>query len=161
MTTPDDSVNRSTFNEANLLEKVDVNLRGAPTATPFVTNIDYDAKGQRTSDRLRQRRQHTVRVRPADLPPDPSAHHTRRGSWRRIQPANPPADVQNLSYTYDPAGQHHPHPGRRPADHLFPQQQVEPSADYTYDAVYRLIAASGREHLGQASGGGAAWRLSR
>jgi hypothetical protein len=30
-----------------LLEKVDVNLCGAPFATPFVTNIDYDAKGQR------------------------------------------------------------------------------------------------------------------
>jgi len=32
------------FNEANLLDKVEVNLRGAATATPFVTNIDYNAK---------------------------------------------------------------------------------------------------------------------
>ena len=36
-----------TFNEANLLDKVDVNLRGAAAATPFVTNIDYNAKGHR------------------------------------------------------------------------------------------------------------------
>src|SRR5439155_5512490 len=27
--------------------------------------------------------------------------------------------------------------------------RVEPSADYTYDAIYRLIEATGREHLGQ------------
>ncbi|RPJ64610.1 MAG: toxin, partial [Acidobacteria bacterium] len=43
VTAPDNSVYRPTFNEANLLEKVDVNLRGAVVATPFVSNIDYDA----------------------------------------------------------------------------------------------------------------------
>ncbi len=51
------SVIRPGYNEANLLERVEVNLRGAAVATPFVTDIDYDAKGQRTLDRLRQRRQ--------------------------------------------------------------------------------------------------------
>ena len=30
---------------------------------------------------------------------------------------------------------------------------MEPSNDYTYDAIYRLISASGREHLGQSTGG--------
>ncbi len=35
------------YNEASLLEKVDVKLRGAATATNFVQNINYDAKGQR------------------------------------------------------------------------------------------------------------------
>ena len=48
VTAPDNSVYRPTYNEANLLDKVEVNLRGAATATPFVTNIDYNAKGQRT-----------------------------------------------------------------------------------------------------------------
>ena len=52
VTTPDHSVYRPTFNEANLLERVDVNLRGA-TATgswsgrPLSPNINYNAKGQR------------------------------------------------------------------------------------------------------------------
>src|SRR5262249_15404059 len=45
-TSPGNSVYYPTFNEANLLEAIDVNLPGAQTATPFVTNIDYDAKGQ-------------------------------------------------------------------------------------------------------------------
>ena len=46
-TSPDGSIYHPSFNEANLLEKVDVNLRGAAVVTPFVINIDYDAKGQR------------------------------------------------------------------------------------------------------------------
>jgi YD repeat-containing protein len=45
LTTPDASVIHPTYNEANLLEQVHVNLRGATTATPFVTNLDYNAKG--------------------------------------------------------------------------------------------------------------------
>ena len=45
--TPDNSVMRPTYNQANLLKTVTVNLRGAATPTPFVTSIDYDAKGQR------------------------------------------------------------------------------------------------------------------
>ena len=35
------------YNEAGLLETVNVNLQGATPATAFVTNIDYDARGQR------------------------------------------------------------------------------------------------------------------
>ncbi len=34
----------------------------------------------------------------------------------------------------------------------FRNTRVEPSTDYTYDAIYRLIEATGREHLGQAGG---------
>lgn len=44
VTSPDGSVYRPTFNEANLLAKVDVQLRGAGVATAFVTNIDYNGK---------------------------------------------------------------------------------------------------------------------
>src|SRR5262249_55283016 len=46
-TTTDGSTVHPTYNEANFLETVTVNLRGAPTATNFVANIDYDAKGRR------------------------------------------------------------------------------------------------------------------
>ena len=53
VTAPDKSIYRPKFNDANLLEAVDVNLRGAEQNghrvwTPFITYIDYDAKGQRT-----------------------------------------------------------------------------------------------------------------
>src|SRR5206468_2604786 len=52
-TAPDGSVIRPTYNRAGLLETVVANLRGArengqPIGTPFVTDVDYDAKGRRT-----------------------------------------------------------------------------------------------------------------
>ena len=34
----------------------------------------------------------------------------------------------------------------------FRNQRVEPSSDYTYDAIYRLVDRHGREHLGQTNG---------
>ena len=30
-------------------------------------------------------------------------------------------------------------------------QQVDPACDYTYDPLYRLIEATGREHIGQSA----------
>lgn len=50
--TPDHSIVHPIYNEANLLDRLDVMLssatvNGEPEWTPFVTNIDYDAKGQR------------------------------------------------------------------------------------------------------------------
>ena len=47
MITPDASEIRPTYNEAGLLDKVEARVRGAAAWTPFVDNIDYDAKGQR------------------------------------------------------------------------------------------------------------------
>jgi RHS repeat-associated protein len=160
------------FNEANLLERVDVWLERAtePTAlldpnaeapSPVgVANIDYDAKGQRlridykngkngTStfynyDLLTFRLTQLITRRnaaafPGDDPRPPVA------GW-------PGRQVQNLNYTYDPAGNiTHIHDDAQQAIY-FKNKRVEPSNDYTYDAVYRLIEATGREHLGQVGG---------
>ena len=69
-----------TFNEANLLEKSGRQSarRGEP-ATPFVTNIDYNAKGQRTLIEYGNGVRTQLRIRPADLPPDPSDDHPPAG----------------------------------------------------------------------------------
>ncbi len=155
LTTPDNSVIRPGYNEANLLETVEANLQGTPAITPFVNNIDYDAKGQRerieyasgvrtdyAHDPLTFRLVHLLTSRnaaafPADSPEPPP------NGW-------PGSAVQNLHYTYDPAGNitHI----RDDAQQIvyFRNKRVEPSADYTYDSIYRLIEATGREHLGQA-----------
>ena len=154
ITAPDNSVIRPGYNEANLLERVEANLRGAAVATPFITDIDYDAKGQRTLidyqngvrttyeyDPLTFRLIHLVtRRNAADFPDD----------CPRPPPAGwPGCEVQNLHYTYDPAGNiTHIHDDAQQTRY-FLNKRVEPSADYTYDAVYRLIEATGREHLGQ------------
>ncbi|NEQ05878.1 MAG: sugar-binding protein [Moorea sp. SIO4E2] len=57
-----------------------------------------------------------------------------------------PANLQDLNYTYDPVGNI-----TQIADHAWDtvfnkNQQVDPVSRYTYDALYRLIEATGREH---------------
>ena len=140
VTTPDGSVYRPAFNEANLLEKVDVNLRGAQTATPFVTNIDYDAKGQRVLIEYGNGVKTTYAYDPLTF------RLTSLKTTRATDPARSAGPALHLR----PRRQHHAHPGRRAADDLLQQPGGDADNDYTYDAVYRLIAADGREHIGQA-----------
>lgn len=54
--------------------------------------------------------------------------------------------VQNLRYTYDPAGNIAHIQDDAQQTIWFANQQVEPSNDYVYDALYRLIEATGREN---------------
>src|SRR6185369_3362359 len=64
----------------------------------------------------------------------------------------PGCQVQNLHYIYDPAGNITHIQDDAQQTIYFRNQRVEPSNDYTYDALYRLIQATGREHLGQTGG---------
>ncbi|HEY1527904.1 MAG TPA: SpvB/TcaC N-terminal domain-containing protein [Candidatus Angelobacter sp.] len=142
-TTPDGSIVRPTYNEANLLETVNVNLRGAANATPFITNIDYDAKGQRVLIAYGNSTQTNYSY-------DPETFRLVRLTTTRLAfPANQQI-VQDLTYSYDPAGNitHIQDDADIQNAVFFRNQRVEPSADYTYDAIYRLIQASGREQLG-------------
>lgn len=154
------------FNEANLPERVHAWLERAAepaklldpaveTPSPVgVANIDYDAKGQRLcidymngASTFYSYDPHTFRLtqlltrrKPADFPGD---------DQQAGDPAWPGKQVQNLHYTYDPAGNiTHIHDDAQQAVY-FKNQRVEPSNDYVYDALYRLIQATGREHLGQ------------
>jgi RHS repeat-associated protein len=152
------------YNEANLLDEVHVwlsqnaeplaELDPATANLHAVTDIDYDAKGQRaqiaygngvrttyTYDALTFRLANLLTRRdavafPADCPePAPAG-------W-------PGCRVQNLHYTFDPAGNITHIRDDAQQTIYFRNQRVEPSAAYIYDAVYRLIEATGREHLGQ------------
>jgi RHS repeat-associated protein len=149
------SVIRPGYNDANLLERVDANLRDAAVATPFVADIDYDAKGQRTLidygngvrttyeyDPLTFRLVQVLSRRDATLFPDDCPRPPTVG-W-------PGCLIQNLRYTYDPVGNITHIRDEAQQTIFFSNKRVEPSAEYTYDALYRLIEATGREHLGQA-----------
>ena len=147
---PDGSVYRPTFNEANLLEKVDVNLRGAAVATPFVTDIDYNAKGQReliayANGTRTAYEYHRLTFRLTKL------RTTRAVGLNGLasQLFSNPAVVQDLCYTFDPAGNITRIEDAALKTIFHNGQQVEPVCDYTYDAIYRLIEAKGREHIGQ------------
>lgn len=149
-TSPDGSVHRPTFNESNLLDQLRVNLRGAATATTFVTNVDYDAKGQRVRIAYGNGAVTTYQY-------DPQTFRLR--NLRTTRPATPDSTasllfrdvgvIQDLRYTYDPAGNITRIEDASLRTVFYDNQQVEPISRYTYDAVYRLIEAQGREHIGQ------------
>lgn len=154
VTTPDGTVIRPRYNEASLLESLSANLRGAAGVTEFIKDIAYNARGQRTrivygnlvatnyeyeEDTFALR--HMSTARGAAFPEDDPI------------PVDPGRGVQNLYYTYDAA---------RNVSHIrdtaqqtvyFRNRRVEPSCDYTYDALYRLISDEGREHLGLGGNG--------
>jgi RHS repeat-associated protein len=153
------NVIRPAYNEANFLDHMDANLRGATANgqlvwTSFITNIDYDAKGQRQCidygngvtttyqyDPLTFRLVKMTTTRdgvafPGDCPQPPPA------GW-------PGCNLQNLNYAYDPAGNITSISDEAQQAIYFKNQRVEPCNSYTYDATYRLIEATGREHLGQ------------
>ena len=54
--------------------------------------------------------------------------------------------MQNLHYTYDPVGNITHIQDDAQQTVYFANSLVEPSNDYTYDALYRLIEATGREN---------------
>jgi RHS repeat-associated protein len=150
---------RTGYDEASLLNQVDVWLQQAAAPAALldpasaglhaVTGVTYNARGQRLaiSGGNGTGSQYAY---------DPQTFRllnlttTRPGSFAAGQQT-----AQDLSYYYDPAGN-----VTRISDDadtqdviFFRNQRVEPSAAYGYDAIYRLVSATGREHLGQTGGG--------
>lgn len=153
------------FNEANLLERIDIwlsmeaepdEMLDATAVAPSaigVRNIDYDAKGRRQAIeyrnsartsyeydpltfRLTRLRTERPQAFPDDCPKPPVS------GW-------PGCHLQDLHYTYDPAGNITRIRDTAQQRIFFKGRRVEPSNDYTYDALYRLVEGTGREHLGQ------------
>ncbi len=137
------------YNEANLLEREDVWLEetvepsglldpGTATQQP-VKNIDYNAKGQRVLIEYGNGVDTNYRYDPLTF----RLEHleTLRGTER----------LQDIFYTYDPAGNITAIRDDAQQTIYFNGQVVRPDAEYRYDAIYRLIEANGREHVGQAS----------
>jgi RHS repeat-associated protein len=141
LTTPDRSIIHPIFSEANLLEKVEVQLQGSGTSTEFVTNIDYDAKGQR------QLIEYGNGVK-TKYSYDAQTFRLAQLLTNRLD-NNQPVRLQDLSYTYDPVGNITTIRDDAQQTIYFNGEVVSPSTQYQYDALYRLIRAKGREHIGQ------------
>ncbi len=141
LTSPDGSVLLPSYDPAGLLGQLDGRLRGEAATTAFAQRIEYNARGQRTLLRYGNGASTTYEYEPLMFRLVRLV--TLRGSRR----------LQDLRYAYDAVG--NPTQVSDLAQHqsLFRNQVVRPSARYAYDALYRLIEATGREHLGQASAG--------
>ncbi|CAN5882482.1 hypothetical protein BH18ACI4_BH18ACI4_00630 [soil metagenome] len=136
--TPDASITEPGYNEANLLETVRVTQNG--TIQLFVKDIDYDEKGQRTRivygndvSTVYNYDNETFRL----------LHLETRKAGNEL--------LQDLRYTYDPVGNVTHLEDRAIPTIFFGNLQVESAATHLYDAIYRLIEATGREHIGQLS----------
>lgn len=122
-----------------------------------VTGLQYNARGQRTRirygngveseysyDAFTFRLSRLLTYRDPDAFPDDCPEMPQE-EW-------PGCHVQNLHYTHDPVGNIVAVRDDAQQTTYFLQKRVDPKADYLYDGVYRLIEATGREHLGQVGG---------
>jgi RHS repeat-associated protein len=162
--TPDGSVFVPTYNAANLLEQDRVDLhreRDDPNfpvdSVTFITDIDYNAKGQRTRIVYQNRMvtAYEYDEKTFRLIRMVSAKASLNENLETFDPASPTLQAgrrwQDLNYTYDPVGNiTEIHDNADAADFLKPVQArlgpVEPINRYEYDATYRLTSATGREH---------------
>jgi RHS repeat-associated protein len=150
---------RPGYDEAALLSQMDVWLQqpAAPTALldpatadqHAVTGIEYNARGQRLSISFGNGTGTGYGYDPQTFRLT-NLTTTRPGTFLSNQQT-----VQDLAYYYDPVGN-----VTQIADDadtqdviFFRNQRVDPSASYWYDPLYRLITATGREHVGQTGTG--------
>ena len=107
------------------------------TACAHVTGLTYNARGQREQITYGNGVATTYQLRARDVPAGATDDHPRQRCGA----------LQDLPYTYDPVGNIVADRRRRPADTLFfDNARSNRRRDYAYDAIYQLIAATGREH---------------
>lgn len=151
---PDGTTNAYTFNERGLLRSISTKLKNSGATTGTIQNIEYDAKGQRTSVQYGN----GVKSRATY---DPKTFLLRRIlSTRDRKDKSPNRDgspnrnrreerLQDMRYTYDASGNMARIKDETKQDIYFRNRVVEASQTFEYDSLYRLVEATGREHLGQ------------
>jgi RHS repeat-associated protein len=158
-TTPDGSEARTTYNEANLLEQLEVRIRGAATWTPIVASVDYNARGQRLAIEYGAGTAGTGPATATSYAYDAETFRLIRQQTVRLGDG---FVLQDLAYEHDPVGNIVQVTDRvsfgRPA--LAPTVAPEASVSerlaaayadgaFVYDALYQLVEARGRHHPGQ------------
>lgn len=139
--TADGSITEPAYNEAGLLDMLSVTQSDAPKQL-FVRKINYNEKGQRLSITYGNRVKTTYRYD--------------RETFRLLRLHTQRADgslLQDYHYTYDPVGNITEVEDRSIPTVFFGNHKLEPRSRYTYDALYRLIRAEGKEHIAQARHG--------
>jgi RHS repeat-associated protein len=142
--TPDQSVTSPSYNERRLLKQVSVYSAPKQKNETIVTNISYNEKGQRLECDYGNGSVTKYSY-------DPETYRLTALQTRRPNGAGTDL-LQDLSYYYDPAGNVVEIDDGAQETIYFSNLQVDAIAKYKYDPVYRLIGATGREHVSQAAG---------
>jgi RHS repeat-associated protein len=134
------------------LVSIDYNVRNDAASDElvwirFVKNLDYNAMGKRILVDYGNGVRTTSKF---DLETEALK---RLSTWRNVDVPNRVRDLlQDIKYTYDPMG-HVTHVVDEAQETSFFRNVIaSPVNAYTYDALYQLIDATGREHLGQPPG---------
>ena len=143
-THPDGSVTTHAYNREGLPDQIKVSLKdGKPQ--PIINHIVYNANRQRTLVDYANGVTTTHAY-------EATTHHlinllsTRPG--KDAQGAAYRQAIQDIEYTYDPVGNITRSVDKTHETVFHNNQKVEPLSDYTYDALYRLTKANGRQHPG-------------
>ncbi|MEO7177481.1 MAG: RHS repeat-associated core domain-containing protein, partial [Allosphingosinicella sp.] len=140
--TPDGSVTRYAFDLAGQIARVVVEAQGEVAARTIVDSADYSAFGARL--RITDGNGVVTEIR--------YARDTQR--LATVTSTGPADEVlQDVAYTYDPVGNVTEKVDRSWETVFCNNQQVEPSATYGYDPLYRLCRATGRQQAGASATG--------
>jgi RHS repeat-associated protein len=127
------------YGSSGALNTVNVFYRGGTTATNYVARIGHNEKGQRLCI---QYGNSTVTRYTYDV-------DTFRVTELLTTSNAGLTVVQQLSYYYDPIGNITYLADNSKPTAYYDNHLVSPDGDYTYDAIYRLITAKGREQIAQ------------
>lgn len=134
-TAPDGSIITPEYNEAGLLNAEIVQHQSPNKTVAYIRDIDYNEKGQRNkivygNDVV------------TEFTYDKETFRLIRLETKRQN--NDP--LQDWRYTYDPVGNITHIEDKNIPVVFFNNQKVEGVNQYTYDSLYRLVAATGREN---------------
>lgn len=133
---PDGSIITPYYNEASVLTKESVLHINENDAKLYLEDIEYNEKGQRSKIRYGN----NVLT---NLYYDNETFKLTQLKTTRLTDSKV---LQNLLYTYDPVGNITCIEDNAIPTQFFGGRIIEPKSEYIYDALYRLIKATGREN---------------
>ena len=134
-TAPDGSIITPSYNEAGLLNSESVEHTDPSITTTYIKEIDYNEKGQRNKI-----------IYGNDV--FTNFHYDKETFRLKRLVSNRENQnlLQDLHYTYDPVGNITHIEDKVNAVVFFRNNVVKAESTYTYDALYRLVHAAGREN---------------
>ena len=132
---PNGSIISYSYNEAGLLNSQTVADANTGVTTTYIKDIDYNEKGQ-----------HNKVIYGNDVI---TRFHYDKETFRLKRLESNTKENQSLqdwSYTYDPAGNITHIENKCTREHFFDNKKITGLTQYTYDALYRLTEATGREN---------------
>lgn len=133
-TAPDESIITPYYNAAGLLSRESIKHVNPANDVEYISDINYNEKGQRNS------------IQYGNGVKTIYEYDTKTFRLIHLKSNKNSKTLQDLYYTYDPVGNILRIEDKANDTAFFSNMKVEPVSEYTYDAIYRLTKATGREN---------------